>query len=414
MVSLTEVEMMFAGALAALLVISFVLVFKIWALSKKDSTRETNEKLLEVRTVLSQLIDQSAIREQALRSEMKTNRDELGQAVTQLSDTVRKLGQDQSNAQEQFRDKLDEKMVELRKENSLKLEEMRKTVDEKLQTTLERRLSESFKTVSERLEAVQRGLGEMQTLATGVGDLKRVLTNVRSRGAFGEVQLGMLIEDMLAPGQFIENYDCGRGGSQLRVEFGIKMPGSDTASFLPVDAKFPSEAFERLMDATESGDVAGVKAAQIELSRAVRGFAKDIAEKYINPPHTTPNAILFLPTEGLYAEILRVPGFVEEIQNKFGVTVTGPTNFHALLTTFRVGYQQAKMQEGAVEVLRVLGAVKTEFGKYGDHITKMTKSIRALENHVDQLETRKNQMLRALKTVEQVEDGSTQQDLLSE
>lgn len=414
MVSLTEVEMMFAGALAALLVISFVLVFKIWALSKKDSTRETNEKLLEVRTVLSQLIDQSATREQALRSEMKTNRDELGQAVTQLSDTVRKLGQDQSNAQEQFRNKLDEKMVELRKENSLKLEEMRKTVDEKLQTTLERRLSESFKTVSERLEAVQRGLGEMQTLATGVGDLKRVLTNVRSRGAFGEVQLGMLIEDMLAPGQFIENYDCGRGGSQLRVEFGIKMPGSDTASFLPVDAKFPSEAFERLMDATESGDVAGVKAAQIELSRAVRGFAKDIAEKYINPPHTTPNAILFLPTEGLYAEILRVPGFVEEIQNKFGVTVTGPTNFHALLTTFRVGYQQAKMQEGAVEVLRVLGAVKTEFGKYGDHITKMTKSIRALENHVDQLETRKNQMLRALKTVEQVEDGSTQQDLLSE
>ena len=409
---MSELEWVIVGALSLLLVIGFVLLVKLRALTKHNAGQQTNDRILEVRTVLSQLIEQSASREQALRQEMKTNRDELGQSVTLLSDTVRKLGQDQSQAQEQFRNKLDEKMVELREENTKKLEEMRKTVDEKLQTTLERRLTESFKTVSERLEAVQRGLGEMQTLATGVGDLKRVLTNVRSRGAFGEVQLGILIEDMLAPGQFVENYDCGRGGSQLRVEFGIKMPGADPAAYLPVDAKFPSEAYERLMDATEAGDGPGVKAAQAELVRAVRGFAKDIADKYINPPHTTPNAILFLPTEGLYAEVLRAPGFVEDLQNQLGVTVTGPTNFHALLTTFRVGYQQAKMQEGAAEVLKVLGAVKVEFGRYGDHITKMTKSINALEKHIEHLDTRKNQMLRALKTVEEIEDDSEQQDLL--
>ncbi len=299
-------------------------------------------------------------------------------------------------------------MKELRQENSQKLDEMRKTVDEKLQTTLEKRLSESFKTVSERLEQVHKGLGEMQNLATGVGDLKRVLTNVKSRGTFGEVQLGLLIEDILTPNQFVANYDCGKRMGTQRVEFGIRMPGAEEEVYLPVDAKFPTEDYERLLTAVEAGDVDGIAGAQKLLAARVKAFAKDVAQKYINPPHTTPSAILFLPTEGLYAEMLRIPGFVEGIQRELNVTVTGPTNFQVLLTTFRMGFQQMVMQEHASEVWKVLGAVKREFSKYGEQITQMGKSVNALENHIGKLETRKNVMLRALKSVDEVEDSTAQ------
>ena len=286
---------------------------------------------------------------------------------------------------------------------------MRRTVDEKLQTTLEKRLSESFKTVSERLEQVHKGLGEMQTLATGVGDLKRVLTNVKSRGTFGEVQLGLLIEDILTPNQFVANYDCGKPSGH--VEFGIRMPGTTEDIFLPVDAKFPTEDYERLLSAVEAGDGEGILAAQKLLAMKVKGFAKEVAQKYINPPHTTPSAILFLPTEGLYAEMLRVPGFVESIQRELAVTITGPTNFQVLLTTFRMGFQQMAMQEHAAEVWKVLGAVKREFEKYGDQISAMGKNVNAMEKHIEKLETRKNVMLRALKNVQVVED-STATELL--
>ena len=373
---------------------------------------DTNEQLKSIEMRVTEMAFRADERETANRSEFKNNREELGKAITALGETVRKLGADQSAQQEQFREKLDEKMKELRTENSAKLDEMRKTVDEKLQTTLEKRLSESFKTVSERLEQVHKGLGEMQSLATGVGDLKRVLTNVKSRGTFGEVQLELLIEDILTADQFKANYDCGKESGTMRVEFGIRMPGAE-ARYLPVDSKFPTEDYERLLTAAEGGDKEGLKLAQEALTRRVKTFAKDISQKYINPPHTTRDALLFVPTEGLYAEILRNDGLIESLQRDFAVTVTGPTNFQVLLNTFRMGYQQAVMQEHAAEVWKILGAVKREFGNYGEQIAAMGKNVKSMENHIGKLETRKNVMLRALKTVEVIE-GPTDNDLLED
>lgn len=402
---MTTIELVLAGGLALLLLMSLLLLWRVSRNTKLDESDQLH-RLIEIQTRLDLLSNQSDAREKAIRSEFQGNREEVSKAISDLSDTLRRFGQHQTDQQEQFRNKFDEKMKELRTENSQKLDEMRKTVDEHLQTTLEKRLTESFKTVSDRLEQVHKGLGEMQSLATGVGDLKRVLTNVKSRGTFGEVQLGLLIEDVLTPSQFVANYDCGKPGGQQRVEFGIRMPGAEEPVFLPVDAKFPTEDYERLLAAVEAGDVDGIAAAQKTLSVRVKGFAKDIAQKYINPPHTTTSAILFLPTEGLYAEMLRIPGFIQDIQRDMNVTVTGPTNFQVLLSTFRMGFQQMAMQEHAAEVWKVLGAVKREFNKYGDHISTMGKSIKALENHVDRLETRKNVMLRALKSVDEVEEGA--------
>lgn len=405
------VELMLVGGVAAVLGIGLVLLIRLYSLSRAVKSSDTDQRLIEIQTLLSHLSNQSDVREKNLRDEFRGNREEVTKSIHLLADTVRRLGQDQATQQEQFRTKLDEKMKELRVENSQKLDEMRKTVDEKLQTTLERRLSESFKTVSERLEAVQRGLGEMQNLATGVGDLKRVLTNVKSRGTFGEVQLDILIQDVLTPNQYVSNYDCGKTSGQQRVEYGIKMPGAEVDVYLPIDAKFPTEDYERLLAAVEAGDAEAILSTQKALMTRVKGFAKDIATKYINPPFTTPTAILFLPTEGLYAEILRNPGFVEGLQREYSVTITGPTNFQVLLTTFRMGYQQMAMQEHAAEVWKVLGAVKNEFNKYGEQISLMGKNVKALENHIDKLETRKNVMLRALKTVDEI-DSSTADNLL--
>ena len=373
---------------------------------------EDNSQLISIETRITEMAFQAGEREKALRGEFRENREELGKAIIGLGETVRKLGADQSAQQEQFREKLDAKMKELRTENSQKLDEMRKTVDEKLQTTLEKRLSESFKTVSERLEQVHKGLGEMQTLATGVGDLKRVLTNVKSRGTFGEVQLELLIEDFLTADQFIASYDCGKTGGTQRVEFGIRMPGAEPR-YLPVDSKFPTEDYERLLSAAESGDKEALEGASKALVRQIKLFAKDVAQKYINPPHTTDEAILFVPTEGLYAEVLRTPGLIESLQRDFSVTVSGPTNFQVLLSTFRMGYQQAVMQEHAAEVWKILGAVKREFGNYGEQISAMGKNVKSMENHIGKLETRKNAMLRALKTVELV-DGPTSDSLLED
>ncbi len=403
---MTMIETILVAGLGLLTILSALVLVRLSQASKRSEGDNQADKLVEIRTRLDVLSQQSDEREIGIRGELKENRAEIAKAIGDLSDTLRKFGQHQTDQQEQMRTKLDEKMNELRTENSQKLDEMRKTVDEKLQTTLERRLSESFKTVSERLEAVHKGLGDMQSLATGVGDLKRVLTNVKSRGTFGEVQLGLLIEDVLTPNQYVANYDCGKPTGQQRVEYGIRMPGADEDVFLPVDAKFPTEDYEKLLAAVEGGDVNGIALAQKALASRVKAFAKEVAQKYINPPHTTPSAILFLPTEGLYAEMLRLPGFVQDIQREMNVTITGPTNFQVLLSTFRMGFQQMAMQEHATEVWKVLGAVKREFGKYGDQISMMSKNVRAMEGHIEKLETRKNVMLRALKSVDEVEQGT--------
>ncbi len=407
---MTSFEMILAAGVGLLLVASCLVIVRLWGMSKNEDSEQVH-KLVDIQARLDVMAKQAEAREKTIREEFQANRQETAKSVGELTEALAKFGRHQTDQQEQMRNKLDEKMKELRTENSQKLDEMRRTVDEKLQTTLEKRLSESFKTVSERLEQVHKGLGEMQSLATGVGDLKRVLTNVKSRGTFGEVQLGLLIEDVLTPNQFVANYDCGKTGSRERVEFGIRMPGVEEAVYLPVDAKFPTEDYERLLAAAEAGDADGIAGAQKQLSNRVKLFAKEVAQKYINPPHTTASAILFLPTEGLYAEMLRIPGFIQDIQRDLNVTVTGPTNFQVLLSTFRMGFQQMAMQEHAAEVWKVLGAVKSEFNKYGDQISSMGKSVKALENHIDKLETRKNVMLRALKSVDEVEGSQAEQML---
>ncbi|WND02820.1 DNA recombination protein RmuC [Temperatibacter marinus] len=347
------------------------------------------------------------------RTEVNARLDALGKSQEErlnlLAETIRKLGADQGEQQLKFRDGLDKNMKQLREENSKKLDDMRKTVDEQLQSALEKRLTESFKTVSERLESVHKGLGEMQVLASDVGSLKRVLTNVKSRGGYGEVQLSMLIEDFLGNDQFVTNYDCGKPSGGERVEFGIKVPGMEKDVYLPVDAKFHREDYDRLLDAAEAGDTNALKKASEDLERAIIRSAKDISSKYINPPSTTEWAILFVPTEGLYAEILRRPGLFERLQREFNVTIAGPTNLQVMLSTFRMGFRQLVLQDRANDVWDVLGAVKREFEKYGDQVQSISKSLDAAQNHVAKLDTRKNVMLRALKTVETVSEQRSDQ-----
>lgn len=297
---------------------------------------------------------------------------------------------------------LEQKLRDIEANNAAKLEEMRRTVDEKLHATLEQRLGESFKLVSDRLEQVHRGLGEMQVLAQGVGDLKRVLTNVKSRGTWGEVQLDMLLEQVLTPEQYGKNVETVRN-SGARVEFAIRLPGRDASAapvWLPIDAKFPKEQYERLIDAQERGDAETAQAASRELEVAVRREAQRIAEKYLSPPATTDFAILFLPTEGLYAEVLRRPGLTDQLQRDFRVTVAGPTTLTALLNSLQMGFRTLALEKRSSEVWEVLGAVKTEFGKFGEVLAKTRDTLVRAARNIEQAEVRTRQMERKLRTVE--------------
>ena len=284
--------------------------------------------------------------------------------------------------------------------NETKLDQMRATVEEKLQSTLEARLGESFKLVSDRLEQVHRGLGEMQTLAAGVGDLKRVLTNVKSRGGYGEVQLAALLEQLLTVDQFSVNVAT-RPNSSERVEFAIKLPGhGDSPCWLPIDAKFPVEDYERLQLAQDRADAAAVDEAGRALETRVKLEARRIHEKYVEPPHTTDFALLFLATEGLYAEVLRRPGLVESLQREYRVVVTGPTTLSAMLNSLQMGFRTLVLEKRSAEVWQVLGAVKTEFGKFGDVLGKLKSQLQTASNTIDAAETRTRQMSRALRAVE--------------
>ena len=296
---------------------------------------------------------------------------------------------------------VEDRLLSLQTDNSAKLDEMRKTVDEKLHATLESRLTESFKQVSDRLESVQKGLGEMQTLAAGVGDLKRVLTNVKTRGTWGEVQLARLIEDSMTPDQYAQNIKT-VPGSDAQVEFAIRLPGQgvmDQPVWLPIDAKFPKEEYERLMDAHETSDREGIKAAGAALARAVELQAKTIVAKYVSPPHTTDFAIMFLPSESLYAEVLRQSGLLDKLHD-LRVNVAGPANLAALLNSLQMGFRTLAIQERSSEVWQVLRAVKTEFGKFGDALANVKKSLDSASHKIGQTESRTRVMLRSLKSVE--------------
>lgn len=328
------------------------------------------------------------------------------QAQEDFATRLTAIAEGNARAGEALRTSMETQLGTLRQENEAKLEQMRATVDEKLQGTLEQRLGESFRIVSERLEAVHKGLGEMQNLATGVGDLKRVLTNVKSRGGWGEVQLGALLEQMLAPGQYAVNVSTGGRGNE-RVEFAIRLPGHEEGAevLLPLDAKFPIEDYERLQHASESGDLDAVERASKALGEAVRLSARTISEKYVNPPTTTDFAILFLPTEGLYAEIIRRPGLTDELQRVHRVTVAGPTTLTAILSSLQMGFRTLAIQKRSGEVWQVLGGVKTEFGKFGPVLDKVKKKLQEATNHIDQVDVRKRAIERRLRDVEALEIG---------
>jgi DNA recombination protein RmuC len=298
---------------------------------------------------------------------------------------------------------VDERLKQLQQENSQKLDEMRKTVDERLESTLEKRLGESFQQVSERLEAVHAGLGEMRTLAAGVGDLKRVLTNVKTRGTWGEVQLSTLLEQILSPEQYEQNVCC-RLGSGERVEYAIRLPGKngfgDETVWLPIDAKFPVEDYHRLLDAQEAADTLALEAAARQLEVRIKSEAKDIQSKYLNPPQTTDFGIMFLPTEGLYAEVLRRPGLAEWLQTECRVVVAGPTTLAAILNSLQMGFRTLAIQKRSSEVWHLLGVVKTQFATFGETLDKVQVKLHQASETVEKAAKRSRTIQRKLKDVE--------------
>ena len=366
---------------------------------------KANDALLKALTALGDaqkaLLTESA---QATREAARVNREELDKLAQRTLDALAKLGESSRQEQEKARETLERKFTQIQESNEKKLDEMRRTVDEKLQDTLEKRLGASFKQVSERLEAVQQGLGEMRTLATGVGDLKRVLTNVKERGTWGEYQLGAILEEILTPDQFARNVSPKENGET--VEFAVKLPGKSgsggTPVWLPIDAKFPKEDYERLLEAAEQGDGEQVKTAAKALNVALHKSAKDICEKYVAPPATTDFGIMFLPTEGLYAEALRQPGLHDDLQRKYRVLMAGPTTLSAILSSLRVGFQTLAIEQRAHEVWRVLGAVKTEFGKFGAMLDKVHRQLDTATKTLDESSRRTRAMERKLRSVEEL------------
>jgi DNA recombination protein RmuC len=351
---------------------------------------------------------------QAIMSQAQAGREEQASILKRFGDTLNQAltTLTESNAQrmEQVRATLESKIKDLQADNGARLEEMRKTVDEKLHATLEQRLGESFKLVSDRLEKVHQGLGEMQQLAIGVGDLKRVLTNVKTRGTWGEVQLEMLLEQILTPEQYAKNVETVPGSGE-RVEFAIKLPGTDKdlgPVWMPIDAKFPKEQYERLAEAADRADAEGVAVAGRELERAVRFEAKKISEKYLSPPLTTDFAILFLPTEGLYAEVMRRPGLADDLQRMNRITIAGPSTLSAFVNSLQMGFRTLALEKRSSEVWQVLGAVKTEFGKFGDVLAATKSTLEKAARNIDMAETRSRQMARKLKSVEALPSEAAQ------
>lgn len=331
-----------------------------------------------------------------------------------LSDTLTMrlahLAESNDRRMAEVRQTLDAQLMQLQSSNAAKLDEMRATVDEKLQSTLQARLGESFKQVADRLDQVHKGLGEMQTLAQGVGDLKHLLTNVKTRGIFGEAQLASLLEQVFVPDQYAVQVAT-RPGSKNVVDFAIKLPGkSDSGAplWLPIDAKFPNEDYERLLDAQGRADALAAEAAGKALEARIRLEAKSIADKYIEPPHTTDFAILFLPTEGLYAEVLRRPGLMESLQRDVRITLAGPTTLLAMLSSLQMGFRTLALEKRSSEVWQVLGAVKTEFEKFGGVLAKVKSQTQTVLNTLDSAETRSRALGRALRQVDALPEADSQ------
>ena len=413
----------------SLLLTAIVLILVVVLLLKRKTPQATGEddiaRLLREEFKLGR--DENARAARDLRKEIagaqKTSSEiivssvgELGRAQKDamggITAQINQLTTTSEQRLESIRKQVDTRLAQIQDSNEKKLDEMRKTVDERLQNTLEKRLSDSFKLVSERLEAVQRGLGEMKELANGVGDLQRVLTNVKARGTWGEVQLGALLELVLTPDQYSTNVQT-KDDSGETVEYTVNLPGPDddpdTCVWLPIDAKFPQEDYLRLVEASEAADAEAVQLAHKDLVRSIKSSAKDISEKYLNPPATTDFAIMFLPTEGLYAEVLRQPGIVEDIQQAHRVVIAGPTTLAALLNSLRVGFQTLAIEQRSSEVWQLLGVVKTEFVKFGEVLARLKKQLGAASNTIEKTETRTKAMERKLREVEQLPSDSAEE-----
>ena len=353
--------------LCILLGLVVFLIMRIYLLERRPSIAADLERL-----------------ERMMHADTRDLRQELGQSLLQFNDSIRKTVQ--------------ERLDTMRTENATKLEQMRETVDEKLHTTLEKRLGESFALVSERLEKVHQGLGEMQTLASDVGGLKRVLTNVKTRGTWGEVQLGNLLEQMLAPDQFIKNAHI-RSDSAEVVEYAVRLPDGDV--LIPIDSKFPIEDYERLAQAADQGNPVLVDVAANELEKRIKLESKRISDKYVLPPKTTDFGIMFLPTEGLYAEVMRRPGLAAEMQHKYRICIAGPSTLGAFLNSLQMGFKTLAIQKRSGEVWQVLSDAKTEFEKYASWVEKVKKNLEQMHKTLDEADTRTRAVNRKLRSVEE-------------
>jgi DNA recombination protein RmuC len=380
-----------------------------------ESSRAARQESSATLATFQQTLTQQAA--EATRTQ-NTQIDAFGQQLALLQKTltdslamqVNHLSESNARRLSEVRQTLETQLAQLQSSNASKLEEMRATVDEKLQATLQNRLGESFKQVAERLEQVHKGLGEMQTLAQGVGDLKHLLTNVKTRGIFGEAQLAGLLEQVFVPDQYAVQVAT-RPGSKNVVDFAIKLPGKaedGSPLWLPIDAKFPNEDYERLLDAQQRAHAGDAEAAGKALEARIRSEAKSIAEKYIEPPYTTDFAILFLPTEGLYAEVLRRPGLIEVLQREHRITLAGPTTLLAMLSSLQMGFRTLALEKRSSEVWQVLGAVKTEFEKFGGVLAKVKSQTETVLNTLNSAETRSRAMGRALRQVEALPETQSQ------
>lgn len=421
-----------------LLVALFILAVAILWLTvlggKKGDPEEIKERLLRMESDLAKMINDLAWMVSALdkldptlREEFRSNRQEsqtsfketrqelngsfrlLSNALTTLLDQANRESGDKLK---DIRETVEKKLLTIQEENNRKLDEMRKVVDEKLQETVEKRFNESFRLISERLEQVHKGLGEMQSLASGVGDLKKVLTNVKTRGNLGEIQLGSILSQIMAPGQYEQNVVI-RLGSSERIEFVIKLPGrnaDDSHLLLPIDSKFPNEDYQRLLEAYEN--MANISSKDMDainrqFENSIKKNAADIRDKYLNPPLTTDFAIMFVPTEGLYAEILRRTGLFETLQRDYKITVVGPTNLVAFLSSLQMGFRTLAIEQRSSEVWEILGAVKTEFGHFGGILDKTKKKLQEATNVIDQAGIRSRAIERKLRTVQQLPVATT-------